>query len=52
MVDGLRHVLGVWDRDVEGDKIISKEVTYPLSARGPLSPAACTIGLHRRCTCH
>lgn len=36
MADGLRHVLGVWDRDVEGDKIISKEVTYPLSARGPL----------------
>lgn len=28
-VGGLRHVLGVRDRDVEGDKIISKKVTYP-----------------------
>lgn len=49
-VGGLRHVLGVLDRDVEGDKIISK-VTYSTSARGP-SPACTVASPVRLCICH
>lgn len=48
----LRHVLGVWDRDVRGDKIISMEVTYPHQRQGTSPGTSPAAESHRLCTCH